>query len=81
MKEDDFARFVNLLQTLGWSGVAAKGEDSRQRALALLSEHLPELTDNQVTALLELEKEYVRRFEEESQTSLNPPAKTMSPLL
>jgi hypothetical protein len=65
MNDEEFARFVNLLHSLGSLGDAAKGQGNRERALSLLKQRLPELSEEQVKALLELEREYVRWFESE----------------
>jgi hypothetical protein len=60
-----FAQLVNLIQSFSPMGDAGKLEDGRQRALALVSDNLADLTDDQLSALLELEREYVRWLEQE----------------
>jgi hypothetical protein len=50
MDNEEFARFVNLLHSLGPS----------ERALALLKDRSAELTDDQAAALLGLEREHAQ---------------------
>jgi len=65
MTDEEFARFVSLLHSLSPPWSEAKSEIDRERALKFIHDKLPELPDDQLTALAELEKEYVRGFENE----------------
>lgn len=60
MNDEEFARFVDLLHR-GKGG----GEEIQNRLLAYMRERVSDLTDDQLRAFLDLEKDYVHRIEEE----------------